>query len=636
MTCNCYSLKWEKLTPAQKALFSVGNQCEGQMGLVAALTTQSMASNLANTGSSNIIDPDGLGASGIKYQAMMMDYYAKRIDIQSKAFHDTNVGFEDLIKMSTFLSNQKWNEYNMVTEPPVVRDVFKNWIEMALDWLVNLIASVINFFFGPFFDFLNSLFGHPQCTGVASSVKSDFQNPNPLCTTSSWDDNYVLGVATGRTTRTSCVRQKYGPNSVCGTNNRNAFCMKSAYRRTENSKSSLNIYLIDPPAPIGYTSLDLNMQVASKLDFNDKNKLCSWNPPSFTDAHYIGIRDLAAQYARDNDFYQTEAEIQAWAIYAIEEHFLKPYTSRPKEMNYDLPGLIPYFNDLTTKFSYILATSNESSYNDITQYNNWANNYTDTVQKLGLENSKYLPHKITTVKKNVELAQIHLANLQAHNFTNQEPFKTGKLGDSLMGASLGGMYSGLNSLANYNKRQQAKYDYWVATVGNTPKGKAMLEAKAAIESSQLIGSNSNNWGMGGGFNQSTKSSNPLAGNKKDSSTKGITKKIDGRDDDGGYYKNSGRPAAYSTNDNSITDQKEIDTILSEAKSNMYDAQEGDSLWIIVTKAYVRSAYPHLLNYKPSLEVKEENSSTTQLIDDEKVFAPEKSKKRKIKENAKMN
>jgi hypothetical protein len=305
-------------------------------------------------------------------------------------------------------------------------------------------------------------------------------------------------------------------------------------------------------------------------------------------------------------------------------------------MNYDLPGLIPYFNDLTTKFSYILATSNESSYNDITQYNNWANNYTDTVQKLGLENSKYLPHKITTVKKNMELAKIHLANLQAHNFTNQEPFKTGKLGDSFMGASLGGMYSGLNSLANYNKRQQAKYDYWVATVGNTPKGKAMLGAKAAIESSQLIGSDNSSLGSGGGFNQSSKNPNSLAGTKKDSSTKSITKKLDGRDDGGSYYTNSGRPAAYSTHDNSITDQKEIDTILSEAKSNMYDAQEGDSLWIIVTKAYVRSAYPHLLNYKPSLEVKEENSSTTQLIDDEKVFAPEKSKKRKIKENAKMN
>ena len=633
MTCNCLALKWEKLTADQKDLFKPGKQCEAMMSMVSSLTTQAQATNQANVGSSMIIDPDGLGASGIKYQAMMMDYYKKRIEIQARAYHDTNVGFEDLMKMSQFLSAQKWNDYVKVTDPPVVQDNTKSYPEMIVDWLVNLVKSVINFFFGAFFDFLQGLFGHSQCTGVASSVKTDFQDPNPKCTNTSWTETWN-GIPWGETTRTSCVREKYGPNNVCGTNNRNAFCMRSAYKRADNSNSGNNIFLIDPPAPIGYTSLNLDMGIATKLDFNDVNKLCNWNPPNFTDAHYIGIRDLAAQYARDNDFYQTEPEIQAWAAYAIEEHFMKPYTSRPKEMNYDLPGLIPYFNDMVTKFSYILVVSGDASNNDINQYNNWATNYYDTVEKLGLSNSKYLPHKLETVKKNVELGQIHLANIQSQNFSNQDPFKSGKLGESFMGASVGSMYNGLNALANYNKKQQKKYEQWVVTVGNTPKGQALLNAKSAMQASQVVGGNGGN--SGGGLNNSSQGMNSLAATKKDDSKKTISRNLERQDYGGGYARSSGRPINYSTQENEITDQKEIDNILNEAKSNEYDSQDGDSLWKIVTKAYVRSAYPHLLRYKPNLDSKEVKSESTQLIDDEKVFAPEKSKKRKIKSESIMN
>jgi len=85
-----------------------------------------------------------------------------------------------------------------------------------------------------------------------------------------------------------------------------------------------------------------------------------------------------------------------------------------------------------------------------------------------------------------------------------------------------------------------------------------------------------------------------------------------------------------TNYSNLSDN-EVKQILSSADSKKYDKAEGDSLWTIVSKAYVRSALPIFLKKR----VKKSKIPGSKFIEEENEFSPWKWKKPKKKSSKKV-
>ncbi|MFZ4714044.1 MAG: hypothetical protein ACOYL6_10045 [Bacteriovoracaceae bacterium] len=671
MKCSCIEIRGitdPKLPAELKTWYTASGKCPG--ATVAKTAEQAMKDTMAaaqaqngagknaqsitniqnhlasgvQSGYSNVTDgitnadDNGVGASGLKYKEMLVNYYAKRIEIQGRLFKNNAAPYNDILLLRDYISNyNKWDEVIKEVRTKDESHWTNVWEEIG-NFLVNIFSTYYRSIFGA----VEGLMTAFQSTSLWSGVPDIWKGAvtPPRCTDrteSKWDftDCAVTAGYCGSTNYRHCEYDYVLPNRVCGRPISNSLCMKSAVQRGDHGKQSQNQYIIDPFIPSGYTAINLDMGISNLLDFNNSNAP-SFTPPMFTDAHYNTFKTLAIQYAKDNDFYETDAERESFADIAFEYHFINPHISESKKMNYKKPGLATYLQDMVAHIMLISDTSIQTQGNDIQNFIDYANDYVKTHEKLAKGNQKSTIKKVDQVKNAIELAGIHMANIKAQQFTNPQAFPEGKLGSTLSGESLGGMYGGMQNLSNYKLKQKKKYDTWMKAVGNTPKGEALLKAKAAMQAKQVVGGSTNSGNSSSG-NTATASLHQAPTPAK--TAEKVAEKI--YDVEEQTYRNdsdsrSNRRKTSEGIDNEIKDQKELDHVLGEAKSNIYDAQEGDTIWVIITKAYVRGGYPRLLTVKPSLETNDgkEAGAQAELADDEKVFAPTKSKKRKMTDQLK--
>lgn len=656
MTCSCIEIKGltnPTVTEAQKTFYTSTCLASSVTGINNVLSQNNVQGPTVVLGDSSApahaLDDQGLGASGIKYKEMLVRYYAKRIEIQAQLLNANVAPAQGFMDIANFISVQEWDKQNKEWHywdgGHYYKTVPEEWADMIASFINDCIGNALNDIKSRVNALVNAIPTNSVLWKIPLLWRLGFHPPECWEDTGrNWNTYICVGDACTRSGTHhyfSCKEERNAPNDVCGMLAPNSFCVKTAVKRLDHSTSGENRYLIDPLVPDGYT-LPYQHNIFAGMNWNT-TFFPTFNPYGFDDTYYGTMKAHAATYAQTQDFYQTDADRQRFAEYVIDKHLFKPYLSNPGEVKYPTPGIISYYEDMYNKLDFISTailyiitppSSPNGGDGDSELFIKYANDYVKTVNGLGggvkvTPGHGALQAKVTDAIAAIKMVTFHINPMGSNSPGGVKDFAD--LKNSYFDSKIFGDFDrakGSSAIAKAKKKKV--YDDWMNKVGNTAKGKAMLEAKrnslnGIYGAPQGIAESGN---QGAPSSHSDNQTNATVASADLSGIKNAAKKSSSSSD---YYEGDGggnRGRGNNSSENRPTEEK-VKEVLAEIKSETYQPINQDTLFQIVSKAYARGAFPVLLYGQPGIPLNKNPEKKPELdVQDEHVFAPTKSVKRK--------
>ena len=498
MTCTCLSMKWiddPLITEAKKTFFKT-TPCAG-------MTMKSSATTGAQ-GDPGAADLDS-GTSGLKYQALLTEYFAKTAELHAQLLVQNTGTFDKLKALHKYLEHLRdvekggWKGKEVFVRTwSKSRDVW--WGEFLLDIILSIEGAVYGFIEAG----ISTIIGNPQQTiwdGVADLWQ---RNPNKSQCREVDQDTHWWGI----TYEFDCSNEEFAPNLICGKKIYNALCIKVAAARSDSGPLSTNKFLIDPLFPKSMT-FTLDSGFITNFDQNVNIKNAGYVPPVFSEAKKTEFISLAKQYAVDQDFYEDDTQRDAFASYVFAKHLIDPYSH--KEAVYPAPGLIPYYENGVNQLAIISNTYLASGTEDLVKAELYANLYLATLDQYKDYRASVSPGRVAKIKATGVRAAFNLGSMRNLTSSNSAAANANSFNDSFFSKAdaFSGVGDAANAVGKYNKEQQAKLDNWNKYVGTTAKGKKLSEMRdlGNVGASGKGGGASSGSGSGNGASSNSGSGN---------------------------------------------------------------------------------------------------------------------------------
>lgn len=296
-----------------------------------------------------------------------------------------------------------------------------------------------------------------------------------------------------------------------------------------------------------------------------------------------------------------EAEVEAFAEYAYQLHFLWPNTSEENTLSYPLPGMVPYFEAILYNIKLLgsLNADRAGRYAETWQaYDaDWQKRFSDynvNAGKMGLgERSKNVKFGQKFFAKFRTLDLAGGGNLEAYQSMMDEATSSGQYSTAELQALQAGVSKAIRAA-----QDKKRYAHYQNTVGKTERGLSSLKkAKSFMNSfnspidsfpqsanSKFAGANSNN------------ASSPLTETKSKETTKPYENTYTPQDfstasfDSGVSFSSGSREGISKEQLNKDISNTEAEHMImsSEKDKSLYEDNPADTLFTKVSKAYKRN------------------------------------------------